>query len=43
MAGIMARGNGASRQRTAFARRSSGLDVVTRILEETSPGAIHRT
>ena len=43
VAGTMARGNGASRQRTAFARRGSGLDVVNRILEETSPGAIYRT
>ncbi len=43
VAGILARGNGASRQRTAFARRGAGIDVVTRILEETSPGVSHRS
>ncbi len=41
--GILARGNGATRQRAAFARRGSEIDVVTRILEETSPGVTQRS
>jgi len=43
VAGILARGNGADRQRDAFARRGAGIDVVTRILEETSPGVTQRS
>ncbi len=39
---ILARGNGANRQRAVHARRGSGVDVVARVLEETSPGVTHR-
>jgi carboxylate-amine ligase len=34
---VLARGNGASRQRMAFGRRHNGHDVVNHILEETIP------
>jgi carboxylate-amine ligase len=37
VAAILSRGNGATRQREAFARRRSGRDVVDRVLEETAP------
>jgi carboxylate-amine ligase len=37
VAAILARGNGAARQREAFASRHSGRDVVDRVLEETAP------
>jgi carboxylate-amine ligase len=43
VAAILDRGNGAQAQRAAFARDCSGRDVITHILDETSPIPGHRT